>query len=81
MLLQNANEDVPSSRKDKNINSDKGRSIVYMVLLANALLVIGATYGFLANQEKKDFDSSVSTASIVSIGAMLSLFLLLTVFL
>lgn len=60
--MQSANADKLAgvvSKKDKQ-SDKKWRSIVLLVLLANALIIIGATYVFLANQEKNDFDSKVS---------------------
>jgi hypothetical protein len=55
---EEAHADIESKRNKKF--DQKWRGIVTMMLLGNALLITGATYAFLAAQEKKDFDTSVS---------------------
>ena len=61
--MPNANEDIVSKR-DKKFDK-KWRGIVSFVLLANALVITGSTYGFLASQEKKDFDAKVRLYSTI----------------
>lgn len=45
---------------DDNRKSDKKwRGLVTLMLMGNAIIIVGSTYGFLANQETRDFYASV----------------------